>query len=66
MIKMNCLYSYTAKLDLAAAFNKNVIEIGAYCLQLVAGLALSQRLNAEEKRGQLAFLVHQWEREFNC
>lgn len=60
---MNCCYSCTAKLDLAAAFNKNVIEIGAYYVQLIAGLALSQRLNAEEKKGQLAFLAREWEHE---
>ena len=41
-------------------------EIGAYYLHLLAELKRSQRLNAEEKLGQLAFLVREWESELSA
>ena len=62
---MKYSYSYNANLSLAAVFNKNVIEIGVYYVQLIAELKLSQRLNADEKMGQLAFLSFLWEGELN-
>lgn len=45
---MNELSSYNANLNLWAASTKNVIEIGAYYLRLIAGLKRSRRLNASE------------------
>lgn len=54
--------SYSDNLNLSAPSTKKVIEIGAYYLHLIAALKRSRRLNAEEKLGQLAFLVREWER----
>lgn len=46
-----------------SVYSKKIAEISAYYLQLLAELKLSDRLNTEEKKGQVAFLVREWERE---
>ena len=58
-------FGYAANLELAAVFNKNVMEISNYYLHIIEELKLSQRLNTEDKIGQLAFLVREWGSELN-
>jgi len=51
--------------QILSADNTSANEIGSYYLSLISGLNVNKRLNNEEKIGQLAFLINEWQAQLN-
>lgn len=52
--------------QMVSAYNTSADDIGSYYLSLISGLNVNKHLNNEEKIGQLAFLIKEWQAELNA